>query len=281
MNPRVVCSIFCFAFLLLLISSASWAGFIDFEDGVDGDVISSTIEGMEFTTTEGYDWVYGDWSTGEYNGPYLAGGIYYSEGNFFAWLGVEQGTGIITFTDAYATFVEIGYSSYSDFYLEAYDLAGNLLDSTSGQANTDTGQLDLLRVDAPGMAYVMMHDTGNYWLVDNLFTDAIMQCKCDDHCQDNNFCTGEKVCDLEIERCQIQGDPCGEGFTCNEETDSCEEDLVTDDDDVDDDDIPEDDDDDIPEDDDDSFDSDDDKEPADNDDNADDDDDSEGAGCCG
>ena len=222
--------------LSVFFTSSAWAGFIDFEDGVDHEVIASTIEGMEFTTTNGYDWVYGDWRTGEYNGPYPNGADrfsdqYYSDGNFFAWLGVDQGTGIITFVDAYATFFEINYSSQSELYLEAYDIGGNLLDSDSGSGNLDTGLMGLLHVDAPGLSYVMIHDTGNYWLVDNLYTDAIMQCRCDDHCQDGNFYTGEKYCNLLTERCEIGGSPCTEGETCDEDADSCVEIDNTDDDD--------------------------------------------------
>ena len=41
---------------------------------------------MRFTTTDGYDWVYGDWRTDDYNGKY-PDGAYTSNGNFFAWLG--------------------------------------------------------------------------------------------------------------------------------------------------------------------------------------------------
>ncbi len=296
MGLRTVKAIILTVSLILLFTTASFAGFIDFEDGVDGEVIASTIEGMEFTNTEGYDWIYGDWRTNEYNGCYPNHGVvddwnwprplgnqFYSDGDFFGWMGAEQGIGVITFTEAYATFFEIGYSTSTGITLEAYDEYGSLLDSDTGvNNNTGTGQLYFLHVDAPGMAYVTLSGTSNNWLVDNLFTDAIMQCKCDDHCQDGNFCTGEKVCDLEIERCQIQGDPCGEGFTCNEETDSCEEDVVSDDDDDgDDDDIPEDDDDDLPEDDDDSVDGDDDSEPSDDDSDSDDDDDSSEGSCCG
>ena len=238
--------------LFFLFTWSVQAGFIDFEDGVDENVIASTIDGMEFTTTNGYDWVYGDWRTGEYNGPYPYGtdpdaDKYYSDGNFFAWLGTDQGTGVITFVDAYATFFEIDYSSHSELYLEAYDSGGNLLDSDSGLGNLDTGQMGLLHVDAPGMSYVMIHDTGNFWLVDNLYTDAITQCRCDDHCQDGNFCTGEKYCDLATEKCVISGNPCEQSETCDEKTDSCfESDDSDDDDESDDDDSSGEDDDDAP-----------------------------------
>jgi photosystem II stability/assembly factor-like uncharacterized protein len=91
------------AVFLLPPAAAHADGFIDFENGTDGAPIRSTIAGLQFTTTEGYDWIYGDWRTGDYNGPYPDGACY-SNGNFFA--------------------------------------------------------------------YVLLHNSGNYWLIDDLSTDA-------------------------------------------------------------------------------------------------------------
>lgn len=242
--------------LSFLLSGIAWAGFIDFEDGIDGKVIASSITGLEFTTTAGWDWVYADWRTNGYNGPYPAG-AYYSDGNFFAWLGIHQGAGVITFTQSYATYFQIGYSSESSFHIDAYDSYGTLLDTDSSTSNLNTGVLNYLRVEAPGMAYVICHDSGDYWLVDNLDTDAIQQCTLDIHCDDGNycngvekcfqyqcqdpvpvncpddglFCNGTESCSDEKEACIHSGDPCIEGV-CNEETDTCD---VEDDDDDDDD----------------------------------------------
>ena len=181
-----------FAAAIFLLAPSAFAGFIDFEDGTDGAVIASTIDGLEFTTTMGYDWIYGDWREG-YNGPY-PNGSYYSDGNFFAWLGPNQGSGVITFTLSFATYLEIGYSSSSYVYLEAYDVNDVLLDSDMGDGNTGTGVLDYLRVDSPDMAYVIVHDTGNYWLIDNLSTDAVYECTEDAHCDDGVFCNGAEAC---------------------------------------------------------------------------------------
>ena len=233
--------------ILMALPGHARAAVIDFEDGTDGAAIASTIPGLEFTTTDGYDWVYGDWRTGNYNGPY-PNGQYYSFGNFFAWLGENQGRGVITFTWAYATYVSIGYSSYSTLYLEAYDSSGTLLVTASGPENLDTGGMNLLRVEAPGMAYVIVHDTGNYWLIDHLDTDAIVECtqdsECDDglyctgteacqdyHCvhatgdvvcaDDGIFCNGTEFCSEEIQGCDHTGDPCAGDETCDEPTASC------------------------------------------------------------
>jgi hypothetical protein len=234
------------------------AAVIDFENGTDGVVIRSSIPGLEFTTTDGWDWVYGDWRTGDYNGPYPNGPDpfaeqYYSDGNFFAWLGINQGRGVITFTWAYATYVSIGYSSQSVLYLEAYDENNTLLDTASGGSNLDTGRMNYLRVDAPGMAYVIVHDTGNYWLIDNLDTDALVECTqdidCDDgsycsgvescedyHCvhatgpiecpDDGIFCNGTEFCSEQIPGCEHTGDPCGDdGIFCNG-TEFCSEEIM-------------------------------------------------------
>jgi len=234
--------------VMALTASSAFAALIDFEDGTDGMPIRSTIPGLEFTTTEGWDWIYGDWRTGDYNGPY-PWGIYYSNGNFFAWLGENQGKGVITFTASYATYVSVGYSAYYGLYVEAYDADGNLLDSAYGPPNTDTGRLDILRVDGPGMAYIIVHDTENYWLIDDLETDAIQECLTDADCDDGVFCNGvetcvqfvcwdseqpvdcpddglfcngEEFCDEELDECSHTGDPCEEGETCNEDKDICE-----------------------------------------------------------
>ena len=89
-------------------------GYIDFEDGTDGESIQSTIPGLEFITTQGYDWIYGDWRTGNYNGKY-PDGPYTSNGNFFAGLGPNQGDGVINFTQSDATYLSGGVSTPLEF----------------------------------------------------------------------------------------------------------------------------------------------------------------------
>lgn len=149
-------------------------GYIDFENGVDGQPIQSTIPGLQFTTTQGYDWIYGDWRTLNYSGPYPSGS-YYSNGNFFAWLGPNQGAGRIDFTSQDAHYLQVYVSSYAGLIGEAYNSSDQLIASSSVSANLDTGQMARLRLDAPPgetFAYVIFHDTGNYWLIDDLSTDA-------------------------------------------------------------------------------------------------------------
>lgn len=149
-------------------------GYIDFENGVDAQPIQSTIPGLQFTTTQGYDWIYGDWRTGNYNGPYPSG-PYYSNGNFFAWLGPNQGAGRIDFTSQDATYLQVYVSSNAGLIGEAYNSSDQLIASSSVSANLNTGQMARLRLDAPpgeNFAYVILHDSGNFWLIDDLSTDA-------------------------------------------------------------------------------------------------------------
>lgn len=151
---------------------------IDFEEGAEGAVILSTIEGLQFTTTAGYDWVYGDVRSGNYYAWSLTENIgpehrYALNGFFFAWLGTSAGQGRIDFTLGTASYFSILVSTYSGVVVDAYDSEDNFL-ATSGWAgdNLRTDTFTRLTIDTEGMAYVIVHDTGNYWLMDDLVTDA-------------------------------------------------------------------------------------------------------------
>jgi hypothetical protein len=141
---------------------------MDFEDGTDKHVIRSSIPGMFFTTTQGYDWIYGDKTTGEYNVDPYGSGSYVCNGNVFAWLGPNQGMGRIDFIGETARTVSMKTSTYSGLFLDAYDRNNNLLDSDFVSQNTNTGRLDELSVSGENIAYILVHDTGNYWLMDDL-----------------------------------------------------------------------------------------------------------------
>ncbi|GMV24371.1 MAG: hypothetical protein AMXMBFR58_04020 [Phycisphaerae bacterium] len=88
--------------------------------------------------------------------------------------------GKISFDNKDATYVDIQYCSASTFWLEAYDVNGNLLDVDSGPANlrfinSNPAGPGLLSVKWDGtnhIAYVIVHDTGNFWVIDNVRTDA-------------------------------------------------------------------------------------------------------------
>lgn len=146
-----------------------------FEDWNDGDTIASTIPGLQFTTTDGVDWRVGDFKTGKYSGKYPRGG-YTSDGYKWAWLGTDQSSGRIDFTVGTATYFSLLVSTSSGIALDAYDINGNLLDRAPAtgltSSNFYTGFMDRLNVSAPGMAYIIVHDTGNRFFIDDICTDA-------------------------------------------------------------------------------------------------------------
>ena len=144
----------------------------DFEDGTDGyrgggGPIVSKIPGVEFVTTDGHNWLTGDWALG-YNGKY-PNGAYTSGGQKWAWLGTAQGSGIIDFTDGLASYVSVYTSTYSGLILEAYADDGTLLETSDwADRNIRTGTMTQLSISRPtaDIGYVVVHDTGNFWLMD-------------------------------------------------------------------------------------------------------------------
>ncbi len=127
-------------------------------------------------------------STNNYNISSWPSGTVYNGGYYWVYddVGVTSALdgsgndGKISIDNADATYFEVGYTCNSDFYLEAYDAGGNLLDSDVGGANlrfingNESGP-GTLRVDWDGtnyIAYVIVHDTGNFWVIDNCKTDA-------------------------------------------------------------------------------------------------------------
>ncbi len=171
----------------VLAASPSYAWFLDFEFGLghDGETITTGIPGLQFSNTAGYDWAYGDANSNNYNvqnqlGDTWNAASYYIEDYVFAWLGPSQGAGRIDFLGGDGSYFTTGYCSSSNFYLEAYDASDNLLDASTGLSNyTGNDQtpgvgLDYLTVSsaAHDIAYVLVHDTGNYWLIDNASGDA-------------------------------------------------------------------------------------------------------------
>lgn len=149
----------------------------DFEEGLgcNWQVIGSSIVGITFSTTRGGDMYYADINSGWYNMTSDSGAVSHSGEYFISGcvaLTVLELTDIgrITFGSPVSQ-CTIGYSSEHPFYLEAYSAAGELISSATGPINTkshgDTG-LQHLTVAGQGIAYVDMHDSGGYWLVDNI-----------------------------------------------------------------------------------------------------------------
>ena len=170
--------------LVFAVSGNGYAWFLDFEWGLghDGEAIGSDITGLQFTTVDGGDWLYGDITTGMHHaqnerdeGIY---GEFFMEGYVFAMIEAGETVGRIDFANQDASNFTAGYSAIRDFYIEAYDASGNLLDAQVGPANSrmygGTG-LDYLTVSSAdsNIAYVLLHhNLGNKWLIDNISSDA-------------------------------------------------------------------------------------------------------------
>ncbi len=150
--------------------------FLDFESGIDGIQIESSIPSVKFTTTSGLNWRYGDIRTDNYNVYPYGDQAYETGGNFFAWLGTLGDVGRIDFLGGGASYCSVLVSTSSGLTVDAYDGTDTKI-ATSGwaDANTGTRTFTRLTVDAPAgktIAYVLIHDTGNFWLIDDLCTDA-------------------------------------------------------------------------------------------------------------
>jgi hypothetical protein len=155
--------------------SCSQPGNVGFEGLPDGTNLSSgMISGVQFSTTNGFTWRVGDFATQSYNGKFPAGG-YTSHGTHWAWLGETQGAGRIDFPAGRASYFSLLVSDFTPVYLEAYD-ANNVLLATAGPApaNYGTGHMTELKITraSADMAYVMVHDSGNYFLIDDVCTNA-------------------------------------------------------------------------------------------------------------
>jgi hypothetical protein len=68
--------------------------------------------------------------------------------------------------------VSLWYTSYSNFYIDAYDSSNNLIDSVSGGANLYTNSFLQISRTNSDIKKVVMHDSGNYFTIDD-FTAPI------------------------------------------------------------------------------------------------------------
>jgi len=161
---------------------------MDFEDLIDGQLLASYYcSGIKFEAGAAkQDWIALDATTGNYNvissptEKEWQFGDYWMYDNVCAWTGTEGYDGKISFDNEDATFVEMGYCSGVELHLEAYDSFDTLLDSVIGPPNrhhsddNETGP-GTLRVEwdkIHPISYVRIYDTGNFWVVDNISTDA-------------------------------------------------------------------------------------------------------------
>ncbi len=165
-----------------------------FEHMIDQQLIGTGYAGVSFVTnSSGSDWVARDATTGNYNVSSYPSGTSWGTGNYWiygtvsATLGLDNtgNDGDILFDNQDATYVELGYTAFNSsggtaLWLEAYDAGGNLLDTDTGVSNLryadgNAGGPGTLRVDWDGsnlIAYVTVHDSGNFWTIDDITTDA-------------------------------------------------------------------------------------------------------------
>jgi hypothetical protein len=142
---------------------------MDFEGGTDGNTIAGTIQGLQFDT----NWIYGDKTTGKYPVDPYGSRRFVCNGNFFALLGPKMGEGRIDFVNGPASYISVLTSTASGVTIDAYDSNGNKIASSGFVSdNTHTGKFTRLTIQHPGIAYVIIHDSGSNWLIDDLVTDA-------------------------------------------------------------------------------------------------------------
>lgn len=152
-----------------------------FESGLghNNETIGTTA-GIDFGTTNGGGLRYADINSGCYratsdNGKVNEDGEYFISGDVAAMAANPWERAKISFLNGTASFFSLGYSSQYEFFLEAYDMSGNLLATDSGPSWTKSqgaNGLRYLTVSHTGIAYVMAHDDGGSWMIDNITTDA-------------------------------------------------------------------------------------------------------------
>jgi len=169
---------FATAVMVFCLTASSYAFLIDFENGVEGQAIVG-IPGVTFTQLGQNTWRYGDSRTGSYNTRSIdlgyGSGSYQHYGNLWAWLGVSGPAGKIDFTNNDGTWFQTGYASYGPFYIEGYNSSDVLIASASGSANAGQADMGWLNITAPEgqyFDYVIVHDSGNYFLLDQMSGDA-------------------------------------------------------------------------------------------------------------
>lgn len=179
--------------LAVFLAAGAWssanAWTLNFENGVghNYEAVASGIPGVTFTTADGlHDWIYADASAGGWNFRNQLGDTwntpeYWMYDKVAVLTGTDPGAtgGKVAFTNQDASFFSTGYTSQHNFYLEAYDKDGNLIDSDSGPQNTYYGGGNVVGMGSlsvssasNNIAYVIMHDTGNFWIADNMSGDA-------------------------------------------------------------------------------------------------------------
>lgn len=149
----------CAVAVLFLVSSNATADLVDFEG----------VPNMYYHYNVGGNQNLGTYYSGLNFGPHATihpstGGYPAHSGNAF--LFSSNYSTIRVDIDAGATYGEVWYTSGSStFYMEAYDASDVLLDSDSGPSNY--GSNSLLSVSGGNIAYILFHDNGNAYTIDD------------------------------------------------------------------------------------------------------------------
>ncbi|SCX76067.1 PEP-CTERM sorting domain-containing protein [Desulfoluna spongiiphila] len=175
---RKLFKMLCMAGLMVFLGiNGAWAFSIDFEDGVDGARVEG-IEGISFLDFSGNAPMYGDSRKG-YNTTSddlgYGSGPFHHNGNMWLWAGSSaDARGVkVDFENDNGTWFQTGFSSRSSFYIDAYLTDGTMVTAVAGENSGDP--MGFLRVDATAGAfidYVVLHDSGNMWLVDDMSGDT-------------------------------------------------------------------------------------------------------------
>lgn len=187
---------------------------IDFEDGMPNKaLINITTDGIEFVAMDGHPWRYATKCPGMNIYP-NGSGKYVVNGESGAWCGGSGNQGMITFEDEVGH-VSLLVSTHSGVEIDAYNRSGSLV-ANSGRAEGNTGTLNFTRLsvdrDKTDIAYVIIHDSGNYWLIDDLIFGY------EPVCAEVVINTDDNVTDIKIDdtvtftvSCT---DQCGEDYAC-------------------------------------------------------------------
>jgi hypothetical protein len=166
---------------MVLMASAVFGLSYNFESPLilNGESIGST-SGLVFSSVNGSGMRYANINSGWYsmtsdNGTVKEDGDYFISGNVAGYVLDSSDQGKVSFANGTANWFTVGYSSEFQFVVDAYSSTGSLLTSSTGLANSKasggTG-LAYLTVTHPGISYVVLHDHGGHWMVDNITTDA-------------------------------------------------------------------------------------------------------------
>ena len=138
---------------------------INFEDGTSSyETVESPYDDVDFDMNS--EWIYAKKNDRLNIHPQ---GAYIVNGDFGAWCGIDNDGGRINF-DSGINHVSLLTSTYSGIEIDAYDKDGNLIaNSGRSSSNTGTQTFDRLSIDSNALIYhIIVHDSGNYWLIDDL-----------------------------------------------------------------------------------------------------------------